>query len=317
MKGDIFENSQYGDMFLTKNGKVVTFIRYNKQINNKIDDTTYVIPVECRLEGYPLFYEMNGYARNPCDYIFGKGAKTYSKEEGDGFSVVKKLSTNEDNLELVREDVIKSLSKQNLKVYKAFEEGKRVEVRGLVDDGWHDFIWYGNPELGKGILLRLMFKQIPYGKASIKFRIKNEDGILFNAKFGDTFITRDGKKAIFLDKMLYRYSDDYNIGFVRIQVATQEKIDYTDGTYKSFANIIDTYDESGKVNVWSKKRDGDDIVGRYYEPTDEKELNEMAHNSVHLLHPHLNVGETIPDYDIKVDLYKLGYKQAKTDNHEK
>lgn len=51
----------------------------------------------------------------------------------------------------------------------------------------------------------------------------------------------------------------------------------------------------------------------YKEPLDEKELNKLAHNTVHCMSPHIRLGQNIPDYDNKVDIYKAGYRKAMKD----
>lgn len=120
--------------------------------------------------------------------------------------------------------------------------------------------------------------------------------IFKNAYFGKAYRTKDGRKAILLQKT-FDYDDITQRGFI---VATND----WKGIYSSYPIDMD-----GKMQCWSHQRPedifvGGDIVSEWHEEINEEKLDKMAYD-----YADYNVDE---DEDMRKVMchYKAGYRKA-------
>lgn len=99
--------------------------------------------------------------------------------------------------------------------------------------------------------------------------MNTNQNIFENAKFGDKYVTRDGRLALYLStEHGGTRGDRDNPPFLIIHVAVEHHVKYADGSEKRF-HSVGMYHESGKFNKWNPEDDDRDIVGRWVEPVDE------------------------------------------------
>ena len=123
------------------------------------------------------------------------------------------------------------------------------------------------------------------------------NNIFENAYFGKAYKTRDGRKAIILQKT-FEFDGITQRGFI---VATNDK-----STYTSYP-----IDLEGKIQCWSHQRpedlcDGSDIVSEWQEEITDEELNEFVDAYEDSLYATLNSGE-FSWYDID-EAFKAGFR---------
>lgn len=123
-----------------------------------------------------------------------------------------------------------------------------------------------------------------------------EQNIFKNAKFGDKYRTRDGRKAIFLQFDTIVDEDGKDIGNLAYVYTIQ------DGEY-----CVNMYGYDADINVVPDTNMGYDIVGEWHEEINEEELDKLAHS--------LEVQQllTVPwddCYEECVECFKSGYRKA-------
>lgn len=113
--------------------------------------------------------------------------------------------------------------------------------------------------------------------------------IFENAKFGDFFLTRDGKKAVFIRHM---NTDDVKASCV-IEGWFEGKLYHADG------KVHYDYDEY-------------DIVGKWKENIDEEELDKLAYEYAFAEFNELSnrTSAIMADYEECANDFKAGYRKA-------
>jgi len=121
------------------------------------------------------------------------------------------------------------------------------------------------------------------------------ENIFENAKFGDVFVTRDGRQATFVGLFI----DDEQKIWRKIVIANESEIRY--------------YNNSGKSGLLGKY-DGDfpnDLVSRYQKPIDEMKLELDTILYMREYCKATEADETLFEYEDMKTAYKRGYRKAK------
>lgn len=120
--------------------------------------------------------------------------------------------------------------------------------------------------------------------------------IFEGAKFGDKFVTRDGRMAVLIYIPICPNTEYYTI-------TTED------------CSFLHYYNNEGLIVFERRdftKEDKDDIVGYWKEPIDEETLEDLSTNwnENYALHPHLFDDEPYTYQDV-IDAFKYGYRKAK------
>lgn len=108
------------------------------------------------------------------------------------------------------------------------------------------------------------------------------NNIFENAQFGDKFRTRDGRKFVYLGKIksLFSHECAYQ-GLVEDDDLMTYYNEEGKSLYCEYDNSVMSASavEFGQVN--SEEDSNDDIIGKWQEPINEKELDELADSEVY------------------------------------